>query len=377
MNRIRVLHLRDSPGIYGAERAILTLARHVPRDRFEIILLCLCYGEESETPVLIDEARRLGIRAETVNVKGRLDLHAIRDIRAFLKNQSVAILHTHDFKTTFYAWLASFNLGVRRVVTAHGSTRDSLLMRAYLFLDEWVVYRFFDRIIAVGQSVAGDLLRKGNRPETLSVIPNGIDPPSSKSADVDRRVGDYFNSTNTRVFGVIGRLFPDKGHRFFLDAFQKIVQECPGARALIVGNGPLHGELTRRIEELGLGGKVVLCGARLDIQEIYRQIDFVVIPSLTEGLPYVLLEALAHGIPVLATAVGDIPHVIRHGETGFLVPAGDTRALETHMTQLLTDVDGAARMARNGQCLVTEHYSAARMSEQTQRLYESLIETSP
>ena len=376
MNRIRVLHLRDSPGIYGAERAILTLAEHVRRDRVEFILLCFQYEGESGSSLFMEEARRAGIRVETVQVRGRLDFRAIRDIRDFLKNQSIVILHAHDFKTTFYAWLASWNLGVKRVVTAHGSTRDSLMMKVYLFLDERVVYRFFDRIIAVGQSVAENLLGKGIRSTRVSVIPNGVDPPSSKSVHLDERIGDYFTSADARVFGVIGRLFPDKGHRFFLDAFQRVVQECPGARALIVGNGPLQGELARRIGELGLGGKVVLCGARLDIQDIYRQIDFVVIPSLTEGLPYVLLEALAHGIPVLATAVGDIPQVIRHGETGFLVPAGDTRALHTHMTRLLTDVDAVARMAGNGRRLVTEHYSAGRMAEQTQRLYESLIEAS-
>lgn len=365
MAKITLMHLRDSRGIYGADRAVLTLAKHIDRDRFDFVLLCL-RSPDGLSDRLIGAARKSGIPVEVLPVRRRLDLPAIRRLRRLLKAYAVSILHAHDFKTTFYALLASANLGISRVATAHGTTRDSLRMKAYLFLDERLVYRFFDRIVAVAHQVSDDLKRTGVGPDKIEVIPNGIDLAGvgSAASPADR---------NGPVFGVIGRLYPDKGHRFFLRAFRNVVREHPAAKALIVGGGPLEQELERQIRDLGLKEHVTLCGPRLDMTEVYRQLDCVVMPSLREGLPYVLLEALTAGVPVIATTVGDIPRLIRHGQTGFLVPPGSGDALEISMRRILTHPSEAREMARNGTRLVAKEYSATRMVRQTERLYESLL----
>jgi len=373
MDRINVLHIRDSRGIYGAERVILTLAKHLNPTRFRVLLLCF-EGKDGLASRLIRTARRLDLAVETVKVNGRLDPSAIRQIREILKAHSVSIVHAHDFKGTFYALLASANLGIKRVVTAHGSTRDSLLMKAYLFLDEHVVYRFFDKIIAVAEYVREDLKRKGLNAQRIEVIPNAVDP---SLLDLDGKdpspAAVPCPSKGAKVFGVIGRLFPDKGHEFFLEAFRRVVDTDPSAQALIVGGGPLKDHLTDRIRTLALEHHVHLCGVQSDMKSIYDQLDFLVIPSLREGLPYVLLEALACKVPVLATAVGDIPRLVEHGHTGFLVPPADAAALARYMRRLLIDPEEASRMADNGSRLVRERYSATRMAAQTERLYETLL----
>jgi glycosyltransferase involved in cell wall biosynthesis len=372
MEKITVVHMKDSRGLYGAERAILTLAKHIDKAQFDFVLLCL-QSPDGLAKDLIREAKQLGIALEIVNVKGRLDIPAIGYIRRILKHHDVSILHTHDFKTTFYALLASLNLGIKRVVTAHGSTRDSWLMKAYLFLDEHIVYRFFDRIVAVAEHEAALIRGKGVAARKVEVIPNAIDLITA-ARETSAHASCPLPATDGRhnVCGVIGRLFPDKGHRFFLEAFEHVVQRHPAARAHIVGGGPLDDVLGREVRDRKLERHVCLCGVRSDMPEVYSELGFVVIPSLREGLPYVLLEALAHRVPVLATAVGDIPRLIKHGKTGFLAPPGDARALETYMLRLLHEPEEARVMAEAGYRLVVEQYPARRMVDATERLYTSL-----
>ncbi len=374
MPKIRLLHLRDSRGIYGAERAILTLARYIDHDRFNFGLLCL-KGRDAGNGYLMQTARAMGIPLDIVPVNGRLDLSAIRQIRGILQARSPSILHAHDFKTTFYALLASWNLGVKRVVTAHGSTRDSMRIRAYLLLDERIIYRFFDRVLAVGEAVATDLRKKGIPPERIQVIPNAVELPIGRLNPDDARLPARVGQGRRQpVFGVIGRLFPDKGHRYFLEAFRHLVNTDPACRAIFVGGGPLEPVLRARISTLALSDHIRLYGMRADMDEVYAETDVVVIPSLREGLPYVLLEALAHRRPVIATQVGDIPRVIRHEQTGLLVPPGDARALAAAMGRLLRHPEEGARMAENGHRLVAQEYSAHAMVSQTERLYEALLE---
>lgn len=373
MPKIRVLHLRDSRGIYGAERAILTLAKHIDPTRFEFGLLCL-QGQDASHGHLLSAARNLRIPLDIVSVNGRLDLSAMLQIRRLLKARSISILHTHDFKTTFYAFLASLNLPVKRVVTAHGSTRDSLRMRAYLFLDERIVYRFFDKIIAVGEAIGTDLRRKGIRADRIQIIPNAVELPARDPVREETHLPPGVGERGRQpVFAVIGRLFPDKGHRYFLEAFRNLVHTDPSPRALFVGGGPLEPALRARIETLALGNHVRLCGVRSDMQGVYMETDVVVIPSLREGLPYVLLEALAHRRPVIATAVGDIPRLIRHEQTGLLVPPADVQALETAMRRLLTHPEDGVRMAQNGYRLLAQQYPVRQMVSRTEHLYEALV----
>ncbi|MGH7644473.1 MAG: glycosyltransferase family 4 protein, partial [Gemmatimonadales bacterium] len=310
--RIRVLHIKDSRGLWGAERVILTLARSLDPARFELVLLCL--RGDAASDALIAAARTQGMDVEIVPVRGRLDWGAVRAVRRLVARRRVDIVHAHDFKSSFYALSATTGLGMRRVVTAHGSTRDSRLMRAYLFLDEKLVYRAYHRVVAVADNEATLLRQRGVPARKIEVIANAIAlPPESQAPRTGR----------PDVFGVVGRLYPDKGHRFFLEAFMAVARQHQTARARIVGGGPLAESLAREVEARGLAGRVSLDGVAEDMPRVYRELGAVVIPSLREGLPYVLLEAFAHQVPVLATAVGDIPRLVEHGRTGLLAQPGD------------------------------------------------------
>lgn len=370
---ITVAHIRDSGGLFGAEQVILTLGRNVD-SRFRLLLICFRSRDGASEP-LAECAREVGYRVIPVDVNGMLDIRAIRRIREILLENDVRILHSHDYKSNLYGVLASLRLGTRRVTTAHGATRDSLWKRACLYVNEKVVYRHFDEIIAVSDAIRAQLATIYKGTGTIRVVENGIDPRYFGSGS--RRgavVPPLPIPENHKAFAVIGRLFPDKGHRFFLQAFAGIARSRPDVVALVIGDGPSRGAISAQVRELGLENRVFLCGVRTDMANVYGKIDLLVIPSLTEGIPYVLLEAMISEVPVLATAVGGIPKVIEHGVTGYLVPPADVESLEQGMKAMLEDADKTSRMCRNAYRIAVERYSATAMARRIERIYDALAE---
>jgi glycosyltransferase involved in cell wall biosynthesis len=368
---ITVAHIRDSSGIFGAERVILTLAKNLSRQNFRVLLVCL-QRPGGGNAKLVQRATSLGIEVKTVAVYGRFDPRAIAMLRKILRKNQVSVIHSHDFKSDFYGLLASRGSGIKRVATAHGSTRDSLFKRLYLFFDEHFVYPRLDRIIAVSAELQERLRNQGIPSEKISLIPNGLDL-DLLSAEADNSEPPLAIPSGKKVFGLIGRLFPDKGHRFFLQALAGIAREHPEAHGLIVGAGPEEDNIIRRIDELGLKDRVLFVGTRNNMQLVYDAIDALVIPSLTEGLPYVLLEAMANKIPVIASAVGDIPLLIKQGETGYLVPPGDEKKLAMSMTDLLSFPEKSDTMARQATEFFQKNYAAAPMARATERIYCDLL----
>lgn len=373
MKKINLMHIRDSSGIFGAERVVLTLGKHSNQELFNFKLLCM-RGQDGRSEKLIAKARQLGFEVETVAVKGRMDLHAVLKIRKVLKENNVSLFHSHDYKSNFYGLLASTNLGIKRVTTAHGSTRDAFLKRAYLSWDEKVTYRFFDKIIAVSEHLRRELERKNIGSRKITVVQNGLDfGLFENDGNETAAEASLCIPKGNKVFAVIGRLYADKGHRFFLEAFSRVCRDYPHITGLLLGDGPEKYKIAQQVRNLKLEQDVILCGVRSDMNNIYKQIDFLVIPSLTEGLPYVLLEAMASRIPVLATAVGDISLVIDNKVSGYLAEPGDAKALEQGMIDLLKYPDKAKKMAERAYSIISENFSAERMVRNTEKIYTSLL----
>lgn len=373
MKRKRILHIRDSGGLFGGESVILTLAKNMDKGRFRTKLLCMRRPDGRSEP-FITAARNIGLDVDTVEVRGRFDHRAVLALRSYLTANRIDLIHTHDFKSDFYALMSSYGLGVKKISTAHGSTRDSLLKRLYLFFDEQFAYRCFDRVVAVSEDLHTRLSKKLLPREKIEVIQNGLDMELLNREECPSDADASFPAgPGTKVFAVIGRLYPDKGHALFLKAFEAVVREHDNIICAIIGDGPERDNIRNQIEISGLGKKVYCCGVAKNMKRIYGSIDYLVIPSLTEGLPYVLLEAMASGIPVLATSVGDIPLLVREGSTGYLVPPGDVESLARRMKDLITMPEQARLMAERGRKRVEDHFLAAGMVKKTEELYLSLL----
>lgn len=371
--KIKILHVRDSSGLFGAERVILTIGNNLPKERFHFHLLCLQGPQQLGEP-LLDRAKSLGLPASALAVRGRLDLSAILRLRRFLKDNRIDLLHCHDFKANFYGWLAAWGLGIPKVVTAHGSTRDSLKKKAYLLFDELVNYRFFDRIIAVSEDLQEQLVRRHIPAAKILLIQNGLDFDllRRETATTAAQAPLPLPADKT-IFAVVGRLFPDKGHRFFLEAFARVREKFPDIGGLFVGEGPSANAIRQQINDLGLQDCVTLAGVRQDMQTIYDRIDFLVIPSMTEGLPYVLLEAMASRVPVIASTVGDIPRLLKDRISGHLCPPGDVSMLAARMQEALRSPEKAAAMAEHAFRTVSEKFACQEMLAKLEQVYLSLL----
>lgn len=376
MDKIFVAHIRDSGGIFGAERVILTIGKNID-NRFKVILICL-RSPDGKSDILKKKAEEIGVKVISVDVKNKIDLSSIMHIRDILINYQVKILHSHDFKANLYGLMASKNLRIKRILTAGGTTRDSMVKKLYVYMDETFTYRFYDYIVAVSRDIYNKLLNKHFKQVKVVIVENGIDE-SLYDYDTDRtNINNPFPIDNTnKVFAVIGRLFPDKAHRYFIEAFSDIKKAYPTSVALIIGEGPSEEEIRKQIVDLKLEDSVFLCGVREDMMYVYRNTDYLVLPSLTEGLPYVLLEAMLFKVPVLATDVGGIPNIIINGVTGYLIPPGDVQSLKNGMEKMLNDPEKIRDMSEEGYKLVMEKYSARRMAEDYRRLYDSMINGHP
>jgi glycosyltransferase involved in cell wall biosynthesis len=376
MNKIFVAHIRDSGGIFGAERVILTIGKNIDK-KFKVILICL-KSPDGKSDILKKKAEEIGVDVISVDVNSKIDFSSVKHIRDILKNHQVKILHSHDFKSNLYGVMASKNLGIKRILTAGGTTRDSMLKKLYVYMDETFTYKYYDYIVAVSREIYDKLVKKNINQEKVVVVENGIDE-SLYDYDTDREnnITPFPIDNTNKVFAVIGRLFPDKAHRYFIEAFSDIKKAYPRSVALIIGEGPSEEEIRRQIIDLKLEDSVFLCGVRKDMIYVYRNIDYLVLPSLTEGLPYVLLEAMLFKVPVLATDVGGIPNLIINSVTGYLVPPGDVESLKNGMENMLNDPEKVRDMSEEGYKLVKEKYSARRMAENYGRLYDSMINSHP
>ncbi|PVE20960.1 glycosyltransferase [Microvirga sp. KLBC 81] len=231
-----------------------------------------------------------------------------------------------------------------------------------------------DMVVAVSASLREHLVRRARIPASRVVtIINGIDTarfaPSGRSGILREALGI---GPDVPLLGCVARLDPVKNHALLLEAMALLVRQVPDARLVLVGDGPLREALQERAEALGLGGKVLFAGTLADTAPAYRDLDLFVLPSVSEGTSISVLEAMASGIPVVATAVGGTPQLLDGGTCGTLVPSGDPAAMAEAIRRLLTDPVGRTRMARAARERVLEEFGHAAMVRAYEKLYRQV-----
>jgi glycosyltransferase involved in cell wall biosynthesis len=247
----------------------------------------------------------------------------------------------------------------------HGYTWPDLRARAYNQLDRWSL-RAARRVLTVSEPFRRELMGRGVAAERIDVAHNAIDPQWGRREDTPEaraalraRLGI---GPEKRVVLIVGRLSSEKDHRTLLDAMRRLRSTAPEAHLLIVGEGPEHPRIEAAIRALGLAESVTMAGQVPSAEPYYGIADICVLSSLSEGSPNALLEAMAAGVPVVATAVGGIPEMVTHGESAVLIQPGDCQAMTGALTALLTDGELARRLAAKARDLVLErHPPEARM----------------
>jgi len=250
-------------------------------------------------------------------------------------------------------------------------------LKIYCLLDSlWI--RFFDRIVAVSNEVKKDMLRYKIPEEKIRVIDNGIALERfEKSVDARNIKNQLGFEEKIRIIGTIGNLGTEKGHIYLLEAAKQILDVVKDLKFLIIGDGQLRKQLEEKSEELGIKKHIIFMGQRKDIPELLMAMDIFVLPSIREGLPIALLEAMAAKRPVIATRVGAIPKVIENKDIGVLVEAKDTIGLRDAIINLLNDPVRMSLLARGGFDRVCMNFSSDEMCKHYLKLYKEITNSIP
>jgi glycosyltransferase involved in cell wall biosynthesis len=232
-----------------------------------------------------------------------------------------------------------------------------------------------DRVICVSEAQAKKVRRAGVQPDRIRVICNAVRPERFERPDpaYRERLRRMFTAPPRKIVGAAGRFSPEKGFGVLVDAAAEVLNTEPQLGFVVFGDGPLRASLARQIEALGIQERFVLTGFRPDFDKFLPHLDLMVLPSFSEGLPNVVLEALAASVPVVATAVGGTPEVIEDGKTGYLSPPGDARRLASQIVDALCDDAARQKLSAQGRARVEERFSFVAQSQLYQRLLGSLV----
>jgi glycosyltransferase involved in cell wall biosynthesis len=372
MERLRVGQMIDRASLGGGQTALALLAENLDPELFEVTVFSAGGGP------LVEEVRGRGLTHVAVPLSKTLSVGTVGRVAAALKENRIQILHTHGGIAGFYGRWGARRSGTAVVVhTLHGihylHYRNPLLRRLHI-LQERILCRSTDALILVCQADLGLARKHSLCPvEKMFVIPNGLDLKPVGSAEKRREMRLKLGwDPEQPVIGTVARLHRQKGVVYLIRAAEKVLASLPGARIVVVGEGPLGRKLRHLAERMSLGDRLVFLGERRDAVELISVFDVFVLPSLWEGLPFVLVEAAALEKPIVATAVDGITEIIEDGKTGRLVPPGNAGELADAIIRLLQNREGAFRLAERARALVPARFPLRRMVEQTQNLYLEL-----
>ncbi len=374
---LRVLHVITRMIVGGAQETVM-LSCALASDRFPSQLLS---GRETGSEGdLHGEVEARGVRHHFEPSLVRAvhpwkDLVALFRLWRFFRRGRWDVVHTHSSKAGILGRVAAKLAGVPRVVhTAHGwgfvPDQSAFMFHLYVQLERWCA-RLCDVLVVVADTDRCLALAKGiGKPEQYRLIRSGIEiepyrDVAATRADA-RRLLDV--PEDAFVVGSVGRLSPQKAPHDLLEGFAILAREHPSAWLVLVGDGRLRTKVEARASALGLRGRVVFAGLRRDVPVLLRAFDVFALASRWEGLPRVFPQAMAAGLPIVATRVAGAMEAVRDGESGILVPPQDAAALGRALLDLAASPETRARMGANGRAHV-EEFSAERMVRQLEELY--------
>jgi glycosyltransferase involved in cell wall biosynthesis len=374
--RPRVLHLVSTLERGGTEISMLRLIEAMGRATWSFRIAWL-HGEADG--VLLSEAGRItGHPPECLGLRGKVDPGALLRLLALLRRDRIDLVHTHMDLADYYGAAAARLLGLRLVSTRENAdefrTRRTWKRPPFLFLEHFA-YAAADATVAVSENLVDFLERAEGLPRHKTVvIRNGIDAaalvrvPSREEAR--RRFGLPENAT---VLGSVGRLAAQKGQIDLIEALPAIAARHPEVRLLIAGEGPERPALEERIRHLGLEERAALLGHVEEVPAFLRALDVFVLPSLWEGLPLALLEAMAMGLPVVASRAIGIAEAIDHGACGLLVAPRDREAMAQAVVSVLDDPGRAARLGAAARRRVLERHTLEAVAGRMDALYRRIL----
>jgi glycosyltransferase involved in cell wall biosynthesis len=372
----RVLHLRTVAGRGGGpEKTILNSPRFL-EGRYQ---MRLAYIRPEGDPAydMPERARQMGVDLVDIPERTGMDPRTLWRLIGEVRRFRPDILHAHDYKTDILAVLLGRWFGARTLTTMHGFVSRGGRLEVYYRLDHWALRRL-DHVVAVSDDLYQMLPALGIPPTRRSLLPNGIDVQQFARRRSTREARASLGMDASRlVIGAVGRLAAEKGFDLLIQAFDRILGTGLDAELVIVGEGQERPRLEALIAQLGRGDRVRLLGYQAEVRHLYEAFDVFALSSRREGLPNVVLEAMALEVPVVATRVAGVPGMIEDGIDGLLVEPESVDELTAALQRLLPDGDLRRRLAAGARHTIESRYSFTARMERMGLIYDRLLATRP
>lgn len=329
MSTLKILKAITPSGIGGAELFVVNACRAFLGLKADVRLFC-----PAGRP-FVDYSRERGLTPTTWKTSGKVDPVTVFKLARLIRQERFNVIHTHLSTASLLGALAARLAGVPSVAHVHG-------------LNSATCYRYSTALIAVSEAVKAHLCTQGVRPEKIHVIHNGVDLVRFKPRPLSEAKHALGYDTHTPLFGVFGRLSPEKGQEVAIEAMAQLAASVPDALLLLIGEGKDRERLARFAATLGIEKNIVFAGFRKDVREVMAACDAVIVPSRKEGFGLTAAEAMALGRPVIATAVGGLPEIVVDGDTGLLVRPNDPHALAAALEAVAHDPVMAGTMGAHG-----------------------------
>ena len=362
---MKILHVDPETGFGGGERQVAGLVRHLARRGHEN-LLAVAPGGALAARVPAPDAR-----LRPLSIRNDVDVLAALRLRREIRAEHPDIVHFHTSRAhAMSLWIGR----TRAIVTRRMDYRLRPGRRADLLYNRLVA-----AVVAISNDVRQKLLAAGVRPEQIRVIHSAVEPPAGLPGAAGRAAARarYGIASGEFAIGVVAALERRKAHDVLLHALAATLSKLPPLRVLFCGDGSERAALARLTRELGLESRVRFLGELGQVADVLAALDLFVLPSRHEGLGVAVLEAMAAGVPVVASAVGGLPEAVDDGRTGLLVPPEDPRALGVAIAELAADVERARRMGIAGRARVLAEFSMERMADAYEALYTELARDAP
>ena len=369
------MQLGSPTGLYGAERWILALVRHLDPEKVTSIVASIKDAPDLEVPLCL-EAKELGIRTKVFNSPGKINFSAVTALCRYLKREKVDILHTHGYKQDMVGLLGARLAGCKVVSTPHGWSRDAgFKLRCYEGLNR-MIFPFFDAVVPLSPELFHGVGKIPFAKSRRRYIANGVD---TVEIDEYKAVAPElleWKKEGAFVIGYIGQLISRKGIDILLTAAASL-DTAVDFRIALVGEGELRQDLENLASELGLSGKVRFFGFKDDRLAYLRGFDLFVLPSRLEGIPRCLMEAMAAGVPVLSSDISGSRDLVQHNRTGRLFRADDAGDLQRQLTHVMQNPEKITACCAHARAVVHGKFSAKLMAERYERLFGALSPAKP
>lgn len=385
--KINVLHLRSCRGGGGGpEKTILFSAKEIDADAFSLHIAYLKSRDDAEFD-LDQRARKLGIdNFVTIEEESKVDIKAIRQLLRLVKDRQIHVLSCHCYKSDLYGLILRRFHKMKLISTVHGPLAS---LRFFWSSQNWRVrylydqldlrlLRYFDRVLIVSDSMRSTVSKYGVKKDRLAWVKNAIDCTYFRQGYLSRHQARAALNLpqDATIVGAVGRLNAEKDYPNFLEAAKNVLSERDDLYFTIAGKGTLEDELRGLAASLGIAERVRFLGHFHDIRQVYEALDVYVLSSTREGLPNTVLEAMAMGVPIVATDVDGVGEAVTHEREALLVPPRSSSQLAVAIQRLLADPPFARRLREEARAKVEREFSFAARTRHVESIYRGLLSES-